>query len=117
MARPSELAQLEARRQSLAAEGEVLRRHLAAETAHLQAATAWVQTGYTAFQSIRPWWPVLVAVIGFFFARKPIGALKSAGKLWSWWRIAQKLFRLWRRFSSKTSSAEDDTALHGTTAR
>ena len=101
MAGPAEIERLEERRRLLVHESDRLRRQLAADAAGLQAAAAWVDTGYSVFQSVRGYWPLFAAGAGFFVARKRGGLLRSLGKLWTVWKVARRLVPLWRSVSAE----------------
>ncbi len=104
MARPSEIETVQERRRILLAESEQLRQQLAADAARLQAAAAWVDTGYSLAQSLRTYWPLFAAAAGFVIARRRGGWMRSLGKLWSVWKVARKLKPVWHLFSAARNS-------------
>ena len=108
MARPSEIELLEVRRQRLLAESERLRSQLGAELGQLHATTGWLKTGYSIFQSARPYWPLVVAGAGFLLTTKRRSTLSVLDRIGSIWRIAKKAFYLWRQYSDKVSPPEQE---------
>jgi YqjK-like protein len=100
VARSSEIERLEDRRRLLLAESGRLRRQLGTEIGHLQAATRWLQNSYTLLQSVRPYWPLVVAAAGFLFTRKGRGPLNALDRIWSVWKIAKRLIRVFREYST-----------------
>lgn len=103
MARPSEIELLADRRRLLLAESERLRRQLGAEIDQLQAVTGWIQTGYSLLQTARNYWPLVVAGAGFLFTRQRSSPLSSLDRIWSVWKIAERLFHFWRHHSDAAS--------------
>jgi hypothetical protein len=98
MADLTQIEGLAERRRRLLAESEALRRQIAGHVANLQPAAAWVETGYSAFRSLRALTPVMALVGGFFVARKGTGLLRVITRLWSGLRLVRQLPALWRRF-------------------
>lgn len=103
MARLSEIELLADRRRLLLAESERLRRQLGTEIGQLQAATGWIESGYSLLKSVRPYWPLVVAGAGFLLTRKRGRPLSSLDRIWSVWRIAKKAIHFWQQFSTGAS--------------
>lgn len=100
MPRPTEIARLSERRRLLVMESGRLRDELALSAASVAGTMQWAEQVFGLVQSLRSLWPVLAVGAGFVFSQKRRGLLGSVGKLWSYWRIARKAFRLWRQFSA-----------------
>jgi len=94
---------LEERRRRLIAESNRLRGQFGTEIGQLQAATSWVKTGYSLLQSVRAYWPLIVAGTGFLMTRKRGSLLSSLGKIWSVWKMAQKVMHVWQQSSTEPS--------------
>ena len=108
MARLSEIELLEVRRQRLLAESERLRRQLDTEIGQLHATTGWLKSGFSFFQSARPYWPLVVAGAGFLLTKKRSATLSTLDRIWSVWGIAKKAFHFWRRHSEAGSPPEKE---------
>ena len=96
MAQSSEIALVLARRRQLVLESSQLRRQADADLARLAETLTWVERGYSVLQSVRSYWPLLVGAAGFLVARKKGGWVRSLGRLFSMWRVARRLVRLWQ---------------------
>ena len=101
------IALIEARRLLLLAQSEQLRQRFAAEGTELQAATRWMETGYSVARSLLGWWPLIATGIGFFATRKRKGFLAIVGRAFSAWRIAKRFVPLWKEFFPGGTAGEE----------
>jgi hypothetical protein len=108
VARLSEIELLEVRRQRLLAESSRLRTQLGTEIGQLHATTGWLKSGFSFFQSARPYWPLVVAGAGFLLTKKRSGTLRALDRILAVWRIAKKAFHFWRQHSDAGSPPEKE---------
>lgn len=99
--------QLEERRRRLVAESDQLRQRFADEGAQLQAATVWVEAGFSAAKLVLDWWPLIAAGAGFVLARKRRGWLRLLARALSLWRIVRRIFPFWKEFFAKPAAAKE----------
>jgi hypothetical protein len=92
----SQIEQLAERRRELRAESERLRQQLAGELAKVRAVVVHVEQGYALVKALRPAWPLVASAAGFLVARKGGGLLESLRRVWSWWRLGQRVLEFWR---------------------
>ena len=100
MAELSQLAQLEERRRNLLARSDCFRRQLAEEFENLRHPVVLLEKGWSVAQSLKAAWPWVAMASGFVFAskiRRRRSLFATASKVWSWWRLARKLYHLWQR--------------------
>ncbi|HWX18264.1 MAG TPA: YqjK family protein [Candidatus Binatia bacterium] len=95
---------MEARRRLLVAESGCLRQQIAGDLSNLQPALAWVERGYSIFQSLRSFWPLVAGAIGFLVARKKGTWFRSAGKAWAYSRLIKKALNLWRSYAARNET-------------
>ena len=108
MAQDSELTRLEQRRLVLLARCEQYRQDLGAELDDLRPTVIWVERGYTIFQRVRSLWPIAATAAGFLFIRKGGSIFRNAGKILSVYRLARRLFGLWKGYTATRTSQPAD---------
>jgi hypothetical protein len=109
LAELGEIGQLAARRRLLVAESDCLRHQIATDLANLQPAVAWVERGYSVFQSVRSFWPLLAVLLGFLVTRKKGPWLRSLGKAWTYSRLIKKVVNLWQSYAGRETKREGET--------
>jgi hypothetical protein len=107
MAQDSELTRLEERRLVLLARSEQYRQHLGTQLDGLSPTVLWVERGYSVFQSVRSFWPIAATATGFLFARKGGSIFRNTGRILSLYRLAQRLFGLWKAYRLNAKSANE----------
>ncbi len=101
MPQTSELARLAERRQHLVQESARLRSQMAEACGQVKASLAWVERGLAVVQTGRALWPVVAGATGLLVASKGGGWLRTARRVWSWWRLGQRALALWYSFQGQ----------------
>ncbi len=96
MADRAEIARYEERKRLLVMESQVLRERLVSDLAPLQHTVAQAERVYAWWQILRPFWPLAAGLFGFAAARGQGGWLRSAGKLWDWWKLIHEMLGFFR---------------------
>ena len=104
----SELELLAERKRELLARSQQLRQQIASDVENLRPVAAWVDRGYLLTRSLRSAWPFVGGLAGFFLTRKKASLWRTAGKLWSYWRIGKRLADIWRMYAPKGPPPEPE---------
>jgi len=107
LAQRPKIIPLAERRRLLLARSEQQRQQMSAELDNLRPTAAWVERGYSLVHTLRSVWPLVATAAGLLVATKGGSIFRSAGKIWSLWRIGRKFIGLWRRGSSASAPSED----------
>jgi len=77
-------------------QSQELRQRVVQEWHTLQERAVWVERGYTLARSSLAIWPMAAGVLGLVLGRSKGSLLTKGAKVFSWWRLGKKLFRVWQ---------------------
>lgn len=106
MVQHSGLAGIEAQRRLLLAESDRLREEIAAEAATFKHPLELAGKGWSIFERVRPFWPLVAVAAGFAVTRKGSGLLGILGRITSWVQLGRKVVSLWRDFTPREKETD-----------